>query len=282
MKNNIIIGFVGLGFVGGAAREAFKHHFDTEVYDLIQDKATVQSLTELATKCPVIFLALPTPIKISTGECNLSIIQNTLEELNQNSRENIVVIKSSVPPGSTKKFQEQYKNLRFVFNPEFLTERNAIEDFKNQSKVILGGFNKNVKIVKKLYNTALPNAFVHTTDFTTAEMCKFMINCALATKVSLFNEFYQICKNLSIDYDQALTLTLLDERIGASHTQVPGWDTLLGFGGSCFPANINILIHTAEKLGIDPKMLKAAWVKNLEVRPEKDWEQLEGRAIVKE
>lgn len=274
------IGFVGLGFVGNAVQQAFKDYYNTESFDLIESKRTVDSLQTLAKKCNIIFLAVPTPIN-ENGSCNLSSIYNILDSFNKLHYNNIVVIKSSVPPGTTTKLTEKYKNIQIVFNPEFLTERNAEQDFKNQTRIILGGPLEAVNAVAETYETVFQHVPIFKTDCTTAEMVKFVINCFLATKISFFNEIYQVTQKLNVNYNEMIKLSLLDNRIGESHTQVPGWDGNLGFGGSCFPANINILINEVIKLGIDPKVLQAVWDKNLEVRPGKDWELLEGRCVVK-
>lgn len=111
-------------------------------------------------------------------------------------------------------------------------------------------------------------------------MIKYLANCFLATKVSFANEMYQICDKLGARYDKVIELATLDSRLGTSHWKVPGPDGHFGFGLTCFPKDINALIKLSEQLGVDPKMLKTAWEKNLEVRPEKDWEQLKGRAVL--
>jgi nucleotide sugar dehydrogenase len=274
------IGYIGLGFVGNAVKASFDKHFKSEVYDIDKAKSTTASAIELIQKCKTIFLALPTPID-NEGQCKLSIITELLDIINNHSNDTLIIVKSSVPPGTTAKFSEQFPNIKFVFNPEFLTERNSIQDFAGQDKIILGGSKKHTKLAKQIYRVVFETTPIYETDSTTAEMVKFMVNCCLAAKVSLFNEFYQITDKLNINYDEALNLTRLDKRIGESHCQVPGWDGHMGFGGSCFPANLNILINKAKELDIDPKILEACWNKNLEVRPERDWEKLEGRAFTK-
>jgi UDPglucose 6-dehydrogenase len=113
-------------------------------------------------------------------------------------------------------------------------------------------------------------------------MVKYVANTFLATKVSFANEINQICKRSQIDYDDVIKLATLDERLGESHWEVPGPDGHYGFGGSCFPKDVNGLASFASQIGIEPSMLLATWHKNLEVRPEKDWESLIGRAITKE
>lgn len=271
------IGIIGLGFVGGAIKHSFEKYFDILSYDINPSKSNT-NIRSLVRQCKFIFITLPTPMS-KDGSCDLSRIDQVLQEVNEYADTNIVIIKSSIPPGTTRLLSQKYKNINIVFSPEFLTERNANQDFATQKNIILGGDPKTTIQVKKIFIDIFPDAFINETDFETAEMVKFTTNCFLAAKVSFFNEMYQVCKALNVDYDKMIEITLLDERIGRSHTQVPGWDGHFGFGGSCFPANINIMIACAQKLGIDMTMLKACWEKNLMVRPEKDWELLKERCV---
>ena len=107
-----------------------------------------------------------------------------------------------------------------------------------------------------------------------------MTNSFLATKVSFANEMKMICDKMNIDYDKVVEYSTYDDRLGKSHWAVPGPDGKLGFGGSCFPKDINALIHLGLELDMLPQVLMAAWKTNLDVRPEKDWEELKGRAVM--
>ena len=108
---------------------------------------------------------------------------------------------------------------------------------------------------------------------------KYFLNCFLATKVSFANEFKQVCDRLNVDFDKVVEYALYDKRLGNTHFSVPGPDGKLGFGGSCFPKDLNAFINLAERLDIDSMVLSSVWRKNLELRPEKDWEKLLGRAV---
>ena len=173
-------------------------------------------------------------------------------------------------------------NVKVVFNPEFLTEANYVEDFKNQSRIIIGGPRPASTKVKNLYRRVFPETVLVKTGSNSAEMVKYFTNCFLATKVSFSNEIREICEKINVDYDKIVEYGLYDKRIGKSHFSSPGPDGKCGFGGSCFPKDLNAMIKFAESLDIDPIVLKSVWSKNLKVRPEKDWERLIGRAISKE
>lgn len=283
MKNKI--GFVGLGFVGASAHNTFKKHCETETYDLDKSKCTVESIKELMERCSVIFVAVPTPIGLD-GSCHMANIHSVFSKLNKYGDGHTVILKSSVPPGTTKVLNTEYSNIGIVFNPEFLREKTAKEDFANQDRIILGGEEGPLKFATEAYRKAFPESIpVYHTDSTTAEMVKFFTNIFLACKVSLSNEFFQMCEKLNIQYEDVRKLAVLDERIGSSHTSVPGEGTASstggrGFGGACFPINLNIIIHLAEQLGAQPLIMKAMKERNEKIdRPEKDWLE-EGRTIV--
>ena len=103
-------------------------------------------------------------------------------------------------------------------------------------------------------------------------MIKYIANCFFATKVSYFNEVKLLCDKMEIDFNKVMEGVLSDGRIGVSHFQAPGHDGKFGFGGTCFPKDINSFINLMIDNGIEPNVLKGAWQTNLNVRPEKDWE----------
>jgi UDPglucose 6-dehydrogenase len=281
MKSNNI-GIIGQGFVGTAIREGMQKDFNVETYDkFILEKSTCGSLREVCEKTEIVFTCLPTPMR-KNGSCDLSIIEEVVYEIDSYNLGNIIVIKSTIPPGTTRRLNEECKNTQIVFNPEFLTEANFIEDFKNQNRIIIGGPRPATTIVKNLFRKVFQATPIIKTGSNTAETVKYFTNCFLATKVSFANEFKQICDQVDVDYDKVVEYALYDQRIGKTHFSAPGPDGRPGFGGSCFPKDLNALIYIAKSMGITPAVLSAAWEKNIEIRPERDWEQLKGRAISEE
>ena len=167
-----------------------------------------------------------------------------------------------------------------VFNPEFLTEKNAKFDFINETKFVVGGPKENVKKVSNLYQWRFGKSIsVIETDFESAEMIKYLTNTFFATKVSFMNDMKLLSEKIGANWEDVLEGFASDKRVGPTHLSVPGHDGKYGFGGSCFPKDIQALIYFSEKLGLDMSVLKGAWKTNLKVRPEKDWEKLEGRAL---
>jgi UDPglucose 6-dehydrogenase len=289
------IAIVGQGFVGSAVREGLRHTFQIFAYDIKQPENIVvydahSQTTILIDGNPIkrlldesdgpIFVCLPTPMN-PDGSCNTDIVENVVSQINDLDIFRVLVIKSTIPPGTTERLNKKYTNVRICFNPEFLTERNATEDFKNQDRIVIGGPYEATDAVKQMYQTAFPNVPIIKTSSSVAEMVKYITNCFLATKVSFANEMNQICEKLEIDYDRVVEIATKDSRLGISHWNVPGPDGtgLRGFGLVCFPKDLNALIDIAKKLEIDPKVMQSVWDKNLEVRPERDWEKLIGRAI---
>ena len=286
MKN---IGIIGNGFVGKAVKESFKNHFEVFIFDTDKRKANVDNVKQLVDKCKMIFLCLPTPME-EDGSCHLGIVEKTLKEVNTICDEydyyglekRTIIIKSTVSPGTTEKWNKGYKHIDIAFNPEFLTEANSIEDFKNQNRIIIGSTREVGAKIKSIYSKVFPKVPIIKTSSTIAEMIKYFTNCYLSTKVSFANEMYQICESLDIDYDKVIEYAVRDERIGSSHLNVPGPDGDFGFGGHCFPKDLNALINLAEKqgLGLDINVLKATLDTNNRVRKNRDWEQQKGRAVI--
>ena len=279
------IGIIGRGFVGSAVEHGFSNTLNFKYKIRIYDKNTALSthtLDEAVNNSDIIFLSLPTPAN-KDGSINLEILDRAFEEISEIITSNpIILLKSTVTPGSTRNFLQKYPKLSIVFNPEFLTERNAKFDFVNQSRIILGGKKILTSEVARMYNVRFNNKVpIIETNFETAEMIKYMNNCFLATKVSFMNEMKLLANKSNVDWNIAVDGFALDPRVGSSHLSVPGPDGKLGFGGSCFPKDLQALIFYAKSLGLDMHTLSSVWNTNIQVRPEKDWEKLKGRTIVK-
>lgn len=275
-----MIGIIGQGFVGNAIYQKFKDYFVVSTFDLDPQKRNTDSLEKVVEKSDFIFVCLPTPMKLSDGSCDVSIVEKVLSDINQIGKKIIVVIKSTVTPGTTENFNNSFKNIDIVFNPEFLTEANAVQDFNDQKRIVLGGPRPSTTKLRRIYTKVFPKAHIIKTDSTHAEMVKYLTNSFLATKVSFANEIYQICNELDLDYDKVVEYSTLDERLGKSHWSVPGPDGDFGYGGHCFPKDVKALIYLSEKIGLDPSMLRSTDEKNDQVRTDRDWENMKGRAII--
>lgn len=280
------IGIIGKGFVGSAVQFGFSPNTgcdaNVKVYDKDPNKSQ-NTLEEVMSESDFIFLSVPTPSN-ADGSINLDIVDKALEEINNfNDRGNIILLRSTMIPGSTRNFQKKYPRLNLVFNPEFLTERSANFDFINQSRFIIGGESKNTTKVAEMYRWRFGKSIsVIETNYETAELIKYMNNCFFATKVSFMNEMKLVADKCGVDWNVAVDGFIRDGRIGHSHLNVPGHDGKFGFGGSCFPKDIQAMIDFGKILGLEMHTLDGAWKTNLKVRPEKDWEKLKGRSVVED
>ena len=270
---NYKLGIIGHGYVGESQSFAFSPSFDVRVYDKDSLKST-HSLNEVLDS-DFIFVCVPTPMK-KDGSQDLSFVESFFKTAKDGP---IYIIKSTIIPGTTNLLNEKFKNLKIVFSPEFLTERTAKLDILTQTRIILGGDKNLTSKVRKIYDIRFKNKTIIETDSLTAEYIKYMNNTFFASKVSIMNEFYRLANHLGVDWETALYGFVSDQRIGDSHLNVPGPDGKLGFGGTCFPKDINAFISFAKKNNVNMNVLEAAWKTNLEVRPERDWENLKGRAV---
>ncbi|MAG24697.1 hypothetical protein CMI47_03870 [Candidatus Pacearchaeota archaeon] len=289
------IGVIGAsGYVGQAVTEGFCEKFDVETYDIKPKDRTCNSLVELAKLTNIFFICVPTPMN-KDGSCHTNIVETIVKNLDviacnrEKDPQFIAVIKSTIPPGTTKRLNNETKRITCVHNGEFLTEANFIEDFLNQDRIIIGGPRPASTVVRTLYNKAFPNIKTIKTSSTMSELVKYFTNCFLATKLSFANEFYQVCEALDEDYDKVLEYALYDKRLGQTHFSVPSNEThpetgtlLRGWALACFPKDLNAMISLAKSLDIDPKVMQAVWDKNCEVRQYHDWNDLVGRAVVDE
>ena len=278
------IGIIGRGFVGSAVEFGFSAQTGCDAQIKVYDKdpaKSIHTLEDTVNKSDFIFLSVPTPSN-EDGSMHLGILESVLQDIQvvNKRKDNIILIRSTIIPGTTTKLCKKYKKLNIVFNPEFLTERSAKFDFINQSRFILGGRKRNTARVADLYRWRFGDSVpCIETNFETAEMIKYMNNCFFATKVSFMNEMKLIADKSNVDWDLAVDGFVRDGRIGHSHLAVPGPDGKRGFGGSCFPKDIQAMINFGKNLDVDMNTLLGAWATNLQVRPEKDWENVKGRAV---
>lgn len=275
------VAIVGQGFVGSAIFNGLKDYHQVETFDLDTSKSTKGSLAELVEFGEIIFVCLPTPMR-KNGECDTRILENAIEDIdslcaNKTSQKKTIVIKSTVIPGTTKSLDEKYKNIDISFSPEFLTEANSFEDFKKQSRIIVGG--SGARKVKQMFRKPFPKIPIVVTKSETAEMVKYFTNCFLATKVIFANQMFEICETNNIDYDKVCEYALLDNRIGKSHMAVPGPDGDKGFGGHCFPKDLAAMIQYSRESDTSFDFLKQVQDSNSRYRKNLDWLNMVGRAV---
>lgn len=310
------LGIVGMGFVGEAVYEGLHEQYEILTYDIDeyknaqrdhQNHRPVKALHEVL-QSDIIFICVPTPMNQEDGRCDTSIVEKVIDELTMSMAfsstmigNKTFVIKSTAPVGFTQYLNDKFSmlehsNSSIIFNPEFLTEKNFVKDFKEQNRIVLGGDLDHCLKVKDMYEKIFVDEETFDggydvgktiseyvlTSSSVAEMVKYTTNTFLATKVSFFNEIAELCKELEVDYDDVIYTVLLDKRIGKSHYKVPGPDGKRGFGGTCFPKDLNALVYQIKNIGLDPIILQSVLDRNKHDRPALDVELVKkkGRAIV--
>ena len=252
MQKTLKLGIIGQGFVGSAVSSGFNKNVDQFVVDPKYNDNTIDELVKYDP--PLLFVCVPTPEAVGdSGDVDVSIVRQTLSDLANRKYKGVVVIKSTITPHHLIKFKKDFSGIKIVYNPEFLTEANSKDDFINPSMQILGGSWKYCEIVEKAYirHSAVKVVPTFKTDLITASMLKYTINSFLATKVTFFNELYDLFNEsgTSVPWESFVDMISRDERIGKTHMQVPGPDGKFGFGGHCFPKDTQALLYYAQKMG---------------------------------
>jgi UDPglucose 6-dehydrogenase len=248
-----------LGFVGSAMKKSFEQK---NCIIIAHDK--YKEHTDSFDDClqtPIAFLALPTVYNEITCEYDKSCIIDVCTKLADNNYSGLVVIKSTVEPTTTLQLFSQFPTLRFIHNPEFLTAATAYEDFHNQSHIVLGLgptlMPKDVSIIVDFYTQLYPSAEISICDSTESESMKSFVNCFYAVKIQFFNELYLLCQKTDCDYNVVKNLMLKNNWINPMHTQVPGVDKQLSYGGYCFPKDTNALLQCMKRNGTPSNVLAA-------------------------
>ena len=258
------LGIIGKGFVGSAVANGF----DKDCEQIIVDpKYTDNEITDVL-DCKLLFVCVPTPVA-EDGSCDVSIVKDVLIELSMRDYKGVVVVKSTIIPDYLHEFKKEF-DLKIVYNPEFLTEANANEDFKNPPFQVFGGKWRDCEVVEKAYLRYSSVRIVPTfkVDLTTASLLKYTINSWLATKVTFFNELKQLHElgSSMVSWEQFTDMLSRDERVGNSHMQVPGPDGEPGFGGHCLPKDTEALLNYANKKNIKMSVLRKAVSSNKKIR----------------
>lgn len=302
LKFNINI--IGVGFLGGSiVNTLLENKVEFNAYDIVDYQnikchgkfnyfRCLSSLvvnSEVNDKINIYFICVPTP-SCENGECDTSIVKSVVEKLSELiTRKSIIIIKSTVAPGTTRTLNELYSSeiLDLVFCPEFLVEKFANEDMYNAKFALFGtNGNKDLNVTLKslfknvvykhhklnFFEKILSGSFFFRIKFKTyfgsfeeMELFKYTVNNFLAVKVWYFNKIYDICKVLNVDYQEFKTLFPLDPRISGYGTRVPG-DHGRGFHGHCLVKDQNGLINLLGKLQIDNSVLKAICNENQDMR----------------
>ena len=262
------VGIVGYGFVGKATAKGFSKN--TELF--LVDPLLGTNLSDLKEFIPeFIFICLPTPMK-KDGSQDFTLVKEVFTDILSNKISSTIILKSTVIPSNIKIVDNLIED--YIYNPEFLREKHAEEDFINSSMIILGGSKNNQEKVKNLYenHSICKTKNYVLTDKITASLIKYSINSFLASKVIFFNELRDLFNSSGAeeDWDTFTDVLAMDKRIGNSHMDVPGHDGRLGFGGACFTKDTAALIKYSQSSEKELSLLKKAIEINNNIRSKYD------------
>ena len=246
------VGVVGIGMVGGATVRYLQKKEGLEIFTY--DKGKNEGSPDEVNKAEIVFVCVPTPyLKDGTG-FDLSFVEETLSWLNG---EKVVVIKSTVLPGTTEMLQKKYPQHKLLMNPEFLTEETADQDMMYPDRQIVGYTDKSHDVAGDLMQLLPLAPFERMLPSTEAELVKYFGNTWFSVKVSFANQMYDLCQALGTDYDRMVEAAAADKRIGRTHLNVfhKGYR---GYGGKCLPKDTKAIIQLANAKGVDLKLHKAA------------------------
>lgn len=259
------IGIIGYGFVGKAVAQ-LQEAYHVEIYD---PYVIGLETNLLAFQQDIVFVCVPTPVD-SYGTYDLTIVEESAQKWSElRKRDSILVIKSTISPGTVEKLCEKHDTDRIVHNPEFLTQRTAMQDFRKPVEVIVGGDRRCSFAVLDMYRGYYPIGHDEpkyvATSARIAELVKVVRNSYYATKVTFFNEVYEFASAMGIDYSEFREIFTLGGNhpwVESQHTSVPGPDGMFGFGGKCLPKDAENLMNLAADNGVDMSLLRVAVEEN--------------------
>lgn len=271
------IGIIGWGVVGQAIGAGFENAHEVFWYDKYKEGPFTQS--EVIRESEFIFICVPTPMFEDFSGQDTSVIEGVVSDIAPHieDTDTVLVIKSTVLPGTTAKLIEKFPRVSLAMNPEFLTEKRPAWDFAHPDRTIIGASSEKIaERIKEVYEKIYPDtAKYFLTDPTTAELAKFASNTLLAVKVMAANEIHAVATGLKVNYEDVREMIEADPRMGG-HLKVPGPDGDAGFGGKCLPKDMVGFLQIGKDLGVDLSVMRAVWEKNLKVRKNYDWEKIDG------
>jgi UDPglucose 6-dehydrogenase len=245
------VGIAGYGIIGSAFGRCFSRSAEIElhVYDKYKGGFSSADRFDALNSCDVVFVTVPTPFDKKHRACDISAVEDVIGRLDAPA-----CIKSTVPPGTTDRLAAGGKKL--AFSPEFMGESPSHRwpEIHSAGFAIFGGHPEACAAARRAYELSSPVPLEYVeTSAALAELSKYTLNGFLATKVSFMNQIYDIATEAGLDYEELRKLLLLDPRVGDSHTMVT---RERGFGGKCFPKDLNALIAWSSQRS-DPWLLQA-------------------------
>lgn len=246
------IAVVGVGMVGGALARYFK---GIGREPLLYDPYKKMGSKDDTNKADIIFISVPTPFKKKEGGFDLSYVKETCDFLDNGK---VVVIKSTIVPGTTEKLQTEYPHLKFLFNPEFLSEATADYDFLNPDRQLVGFTKESKEFAQDIMDLLPRSPHEKLMPATEAEIVKYFNNTFNAIKVIFGNQMYDLCEALGIDYDNVADSAAASKFIRTKDHLDVHHGGYRGYGGKCLPKDTRALIQLADSLGVNLLLHKTA------------------------
>ena len=249
------IGIVGVGMVGGAVKYGMeKLGHDVKIHDIALD-----THLEDVFDTDVCFICVPTP-ENKDGSCNTCIVEKIVADLSDSNYKGIIVIKSTVSPGTTEALRKEYLTVEIAFVPEFLRERCAISDFmENHDVCAIGVHSQFTYDVIKQAHGRYPRSFIKVTP-TEAELVKYYNNIYNAALVTVANSMYEVCKHAGADYCMVKEALIHRDHIFDRYLDCN--DNFRGFGGPCLPKDLSALNAYCEANDLDVDFFRALLEEN--------------------
>lgn len=253
------VGVIGYGYVGRGTAHALGNVAEVAWHDPSVDGS--RALYELARWAHALFICVPTPMT-SSGAAELGIVREVVEQLSMLHVDAPVIVKSTVPPGTTNDLAQRWPDVPIAFSPEFLRERHYLEDAAAPNRVVLGWSSTidepRRAQVRNLFRRRFADAPLVELTGVEAELLKYTTNALFGVKVSFANEMADLAVRLGASWESVRAALVLDPRVGDGHLAVPGSDGERGFGGKCLPKDMAALLSVASDHRVDLDVVAAA------------------------
>ena len=252
------IGIIGLGTVGRAIQEGFRRHHEIFIHDPVLGT----KLTDVTDNCDVAYIAVPTPSDQNSGKCDISAVRSTLESLPDGFS---AIIKSTVIPGTTQVFHDEFPHLSIACSPEFIRADSADEDFREQEILVIGTHHKElVDLVSKhhLQSGILLEGHVFHVTPTEAELVKYAKNSFYAMKVIFGNHFQRLTNILGQDWGVVKEIITHPQKRGIVDSHLDEIDGKMGYGGSCLPKDTIAINAKFNELGLEAGLIDSIVLNN--------------------
>tara|TARA_B100002051_G_scaffold106341_1_gene101447 strand:+ start:1144 stop:1989 length:846 start_codon:yes stop_codon:yes gene_type:complete len=270
MEDAISVGVIGIGFVGGAVVRSLRNKGITvATYDLHRESGEFEDVES----CSVVFLCLPTQYDEREKRYDTQALEATCKRLHGREFAGVVLVKSTVEPGTMQRLAKNFPGLQLIHNPEFLTAATAQEDFDKQGHVVLGATDgvrlPSMRLAESLYARHYPSAIISKCTAMESESMKIFANSFYAVKIQFFNEMHAVCQKTGADYDRVRNMIVRNGWVNPMHTNVPGTDGKLSYGGLCFPKDTSALLAFMERLDTPRAVLQGTVHERNQMREDK-------------